>query len=396
MLVFKTEARALSSTGSWAPVSGLLLLFFLLLAGPAANCGETTKPGSQSGIGKKQDLRSKRVIVIAHRGACAYRPEHTLAAYELAINMGADFVEPDLVSTKDGVLIARHENEISETTDVQDHPEFRQRKCKKKIDGVEKEGWFTEDFSLKELKNLRAKERLPQIRKNNTIYDGMYEIPTLQDVIDLVKRKNAELGKSLGLYIELKHPSYFAGLKLDLESKLLATLAKNGFDKKVDSVFLQCFEPSTLKSLRRKCKYRLIQLIDEEGSPFDAVAKGDKESKESFAQMLEPEGLREIARYAHGIGPNKRAIVPCFKDAAMQKPSPLVENAHAAGLLVHPWTFRNENQFLAKEFRRGNESDPCFDARFGNAIQEYKLFYDLGVDGVFSESPDTALEACSR
>jgi len=331
-----------------------------------------------------------KAIVIAHRGASGYRPEHTLASYGLAIKMGADYVEPDLVSTKDGALVARHENEISTTTDVADHPEFADRHKAKTIDGQSVKGWFTEDFTLAELKTLRAKERMPEVRQRNTIYNGHYTIPTFQEIIDLVKAKSAEQHRAIGIYPEAKHPSYFASIGLSIEKPMLEILNRNGYTDKSAPIFIQCFEIGTLKRLHNLTKLSLIQLIDEEGKPYDLEMQKDPRT---FADMVKPAGLAEIATYAQGIGPNKNLIVPRDGNGKSMKPTSLIADAHKAGLLVHPWTFRNENFFLPLEMRNGNQADPSSKALYGDAFAEYNLFYNLGVDGVFSENPDTALEA---
>lgn len=332
----------------------------------------------------------KEPIIIAHRGASGYRPEHTLAAYELAINLGADFIEPDLVSTKDGVLVARHENEISGTSDVAEHKEFAGRFKTKLVDGETLKGWFTEDFTLAELKTLRAKERIPEIRQRNTIYNGFYEIPTLEEILDLVKRKNTELKKGIGIYPELKHPIYFESVHLPLEERLLAILKKYDYGSKSSPVFIQCFEPDTLKKLRKLTDLKLVQLIDESGQPYCFKLRKDPRT---CADMLKPEGLKEIATYADGIGPNKNSIFPRDDKGKLRKPTTLVADAHKVGLLVHPWTFRNENKFLPSELRCGKPDEPCAAGYYGDAVEEYKLFFEQGVDGVFSESPDTALLA---
>ena len=331
--------------------------------------------------------RSGKAIIIAHRGASGYRPEHTLAAYELAINMGADFIEPDLVPTKDGVLVARHENEISSTTDVANHKEFANRRVKKEIDGQSLEGWFTEDFTLAELKTLRAKERMPNLRQHNTIYNEHYSVPTFQEILELVKKKNAEFHKQIGIYPELKHPTYFSGLGLSTEKPLLDALSAFGYTQKTSPVFIQCFEPSTLKSLHKKTRLSLVLLIETEARPYDLVIAKDPLS---YAEMLKPAGLADIAKYAQGVGPDKNLIVPRDSQGALGRPTSLVVDAHKAGLLVHAWTFRNENSFLPLDYRNRSSGDP---PSYGDAFSEYKLFYELGVDGVFSENPDTALEA---
>lgn len=318
-------------------------------------------------------------LVIAHRGASGYRPEHTLAAYDLAIRMGADYIEPDLVSTKDGVLVARHENEISTTTDVADRPVFANRRTTKIVDGVSFTGWFTEDFTLAELKQLRAKERLPDIRPNNTIYDGRFRIPTLQEIIDLAVRYR------VGIYPETKHPTYFDSIGLSLEEPLVATLRANGLNRPDSEVFIQSFETTNLRQLNRVIDVPLVQLIGGTGAPYDLVAAG---SALTYDDLATPAGLRRIAGYADGIGPDKNRIVP--RDAAgfLLEPTALVDNAHRAGLLVHPYTFRAENTFLPADFRIG--TDP---ARYGDIAAEYELFFSLGVDGVFADQPDIAVYA---
>jgi glycerophosphoryl diester phosphodiesterase len=290
-----------------------------------------------------------RPIVIAHRGASAYRPEHTLSAYRLAIGMGADYIEPDLVSTKDGVLVARHENEISGTTDVASHPEFAPRRTTKQIDGRAVTGWFTEDFTLAELRTLRARERLPELRPANTAFDGQFPIPTLQEVMDLAK------AEGVGIYPETKHPTYFDSIGLSLEVPLMAAL--RGHD---GPVFIQSFEASSLRKVRAMSRLPLVQL-----GPV-----GD---------------LGDIAHYADAIGPPKHLVT-----------AELIEEAHGAGLAVHPYTFRPENEFLPEEFREGDPSDPEYRRARGNQPAELALFYEQGVDGVFADNPDTAVAVRER
>ena len=246
-------------------------------------------------------------IVIAHRGASGYRPEHTLAAYELGARQGADYIEPDLVSTRDGVLVARHENEISTTTDVAAHPEFAARRATKLIDGVTLTGWFTEDFTLAELKTLRAKERIPAVRPANTAFDGQFPVPTLQEVIDLAQRLSRELGRPIGIYPETKHPTYFDSIGLSLEEPLARVLTRNGLNHRRAKVFVQSFETGNLRQLSRRLKVPLVQLIGGSGAPYDLVAAGDPRT---YSDLITPAGLREIARYADGIGPDKARILP--------------------------------------------------------------------------------------
>lgn len=318
-------------------------------------------------------------IIIAHRGASGERPEHTIASYTLAIEQGADFIEPDLVLTKDGVLVARHENEISETTNVADHPEFANRKATKEIDGTPITGWFTEDFTLAELKTLRAKERLPQLREANTAYDGQFDVPTFEEILELVKAKEAETGRRIGIYPETKHPSYFASIGLPHEAPLLALLARYGYRGKDAPIFIQSFEVGNLIALNKKTDVRLIQLVDAEGAAADM-------SGVDYATMVTPEGLARIAAYADGIGPPKNMVITPDSLGRLGTPTPLVQHAHAAGLEVHPWTFRAENNFLPLALKSG--VDPRSQ---GDLEAEIEAYLAAGVDGLFSDFPGRAV-----
>ncbi|MGH3384809.1 MAG: glycerophosphodiester phosphodiesterase [Nocardioidaceae bacterium] len=324
-------------------------------------------------------------LVIAHRGASGHRPEHTLAAYRLAIRMGADFVEPDLVSTSDGVLVARHENEISGTTDVAEHPEFAARRTTKVIDGRSLTGWFTEDFTLAELKTLRAIERLPEVRPRNTRFDGRFEVPTFDEVLDLVERESKRRGEVIGVYPETKHPTYFQSIGLGLEEPLVATLKARHLDRPNAPVFLQSFETTNLRQLDELVRTPIAQLIDASGAPYDLVVAGDPRT---YADLVTPEGLADIATYADGIGSHKNVVIPRDSAGFLLEPSDVVDDAHDAGLDVHVWTMRDENQFLPADFRIG--SDP--NAK-GDAGAEHLAFLDAGVDGIFSDYPDTAVAA---
>ena len=325
--------------------------------------------------------------VVGHRGASGYRPEHTLEAYRLAVALGADYVEPDLVPTKDGVLVARHENEIGGTTDVATRPEFADRRTTKVVDGVSFTGWFTEDFTLAELKTLRAKERIPDIRPQNTAYDGLYEVPTLQEVIDLTREESRRTGRTIGIYPETKHPTYFDSIGLSLEEELVRVLTRNGLNRPNAKVFVQSFETTNLRELAGPLKLRtpVVQLIAGSGAPYDLVAAGDPRT---YADLITPAGLAEIATSADGIGPDKNRVIPRDASGALTSPTTLVDDAHGAGLLVHPYTFRSENTFLPLDFRSG--TDP---RAYGDAIAEYLVFYEVGVDGVFSDNPDVAVAA---
>lgn len=332
--------------------------------------------------------------VIAHRGASALRPEHTLAAYQKAIDDGADIIEPDLVITKDGVLVARHENAIAilnadgsvreATTNVMDRPEFASRKTTKVIDGQSITGWFTEDFTLAELKTLRARERIPAIRPANTAFNDQFEVPTLQEVIDLAKAQSAAKGRTIGIEPETKHPSYFQSIGLPLEKPLLATLEKNGWNHKGAPVIVQSFEVTNLKDLSKLTTVRLAQLVSNSGQPYDFVAQG---SKKTYADLITPAGLKEIASYAHAVAPYKELIIPFVRDAAgtatgLGQPTDLVKNAKAAGLKVHTWTFRPENSFLPANLKGSPASDAT--AR-GNSVAEIQAYLKTGLDGLFTD-----------
>ena len=313
---------------------------------------------------------SDQPIVIAHRGASGERPEHTLASYERAIEVGADFIEPDLVLTKDDVFVARHENDITDTTDVAAHPEFAARRTVKTIDGQRHDGWFTEDFTLAELKTLRAKERLPRLRPQNTRYDGKFEVPTLAEVIDLAKRRSKKTGRTIGIYPETKHPTYFASIGKPMELRLVDQLRAAGWDSAAAPVFIQSFEVNNLKALRAMTRLRLIQLMSSEGGPADAA-------QPSYAAMRTPAGLKAIAAYADGIGPEKTLVVG--NDG---KVTTLAADAHRAGLKVHPWTMRAENYFLPPADRVG--TDP---AAHGRLREEIARQLAAGVDGFFTDFP---------
>lgn len=334
-------------------------------------------------------------IVIAHRGACGYRPEHTLASYDLAIDLGADFIEPDLVSTSDGTLVARHENAIAivesasgsiieATTDVAARPEFASRKTTKTIDGKSMTGWFTEDFTIDELRTLRARERLPLLRPGNAAWDGLSGIPTLEEIIDLVKRRSMELGRQIGIYPETKHPTYFQSIGLPLEPSLLESLHGSGFNGPDSPVFIQSFEVGNLRRLAERTSLPLIQLIGEE-PPFDQLISG---TRFSHTDMVSPSGLSRIREYAAGIGPSRYQVLNA--NGRREKVT-LVDRAHGAGLLVHVWTFRSENHFLPPEFRCGDPSSADYPRDHGNTAAELETFFNLDVDGVFADFPDVAV-----
>jgi glycerophosphoryl diester phosphodiesterase len=326
-----------------------------------------------------------RPILIAHRGASGYLPEHTLPAYALAILQGADYIEPDLVSTRDGVLVARHENEISGTTDVAAHPEFAERRRAQRIDGVEMHGWFTEDFTLEELKTLRARERIPELRPGNALHDGKLQIATFDEILAYLAQVNAirQLGglAPIGVYPETKHPTHFASIGLALEAPLLASLAKGRANA---PVLIQSFEVGNLQQLRRQCGYPLVQLMSAAGGPWDQ--QGQTKSSE-YSVMISPDGLQRIAQYANAIGVQKNMVMREGAAGAMGTSS-LIDDAHAAGLAVHAWTFRAENHFLPSALQSGD--DP---AGHGNMLGEIGAFIAAGVDGLFCDHPGLARHA---
>jgi len=355
-------------------------------------------------------LDGKPPLVVGHRGASGYLPEHTLESYKLAIEQGADAIEPDLVITKDGHLIARHEPMMSGTTDVSGRAEFASRKRKLLVDGQETDDWFAADFTLAEIKTLRAKQ--PMADRDQS-HNGKYLIPTLQEIIDLAKAESAARGRVIAIYPETKHPTFHAALGLPLEPALVGALNAAGWTTKDAPVFIQSFETASLKFLRRITNVRLVQLVDADDvaadgrielkapydRPYDFVVTGDKRS---FADLLTKEGLAEIKTYADGVGPWKPYLIPSRQtigadgkpadlngdgkideqDRVLLPATSVVADAHAAGLFVHTWTFRSEPKRLASNFK-------------GDPAQEYRAFFSLGVDGLFSDFPDAAVKARS-
>ncbi len=329
-------------------------------------------------------------LVIGHRGAAGYRPEHTLAGYELAARMGADFIEPDLVSTKDHVLVVRHENDITETTNVADHPEFAARKTTKVVDGTSHTGWFTEDFTLAEIKTLRAKERLPEIRQHNTLYDGLFEIPTFDEVLALRARLSHDLHRTIGVYPETKHPTYFQQAHLPLEGPLVKALQRAGLTKSSSPVFIQSFEITNLIQLRTqfKVKNKLVFLTSATGAPFDLSSRHDPRT---YADLTTPTGLAWLAKTIDGIGPDKIQVIPHDAAGNLGTPTTLVKDAHRAGLLVHPYTFRAENDFLPTDFKVG--TDP---SDYGRILDEITAYLNTGIDGFFTDQADIGVLARDR
>jgi len=351
----------------------------LLCAAIAASA--VAQAQAQSSMNKRwPTLDGTPPLVIAHRGASGYRPEHTIASYTLAIEFGADYIEPDLVATRDGQLIARHEPLLDDTTDVKSHPEFASRRSTKTLDGKEITGFYASDFTLAEIKNLRAVQANPARSKE---YDGQYTIPTFEEILELVRHESARRGRSVGIYPETKHPAFHLALGLPLEDRLLETLQRHGLNERRASVFIQSFESANLQYLRSKTPLPLVQLMDDGALIYDSSGTrvvgvgiphyGDHRGGER------PSSLAGIAKYANAIGPWKRQIVRDVGQPTLLTTT-VIEQAHAVGLRVHTYTFRNEPATLAPEY--GN--DP---------VREYRQFFELGIDGVFSDFADTALLA---
>ncbi|WP_406738857.1 glycerophosphodiester phosphodiesterase [Streptomyces sp. NBC_00853] len=340
--------------------------------------------GRGNGDGGYRDL--PHPTVIGHRGASGYRPEHTIGSYQLALDLGADVIEQDLVPTRDGHLVCRHENEIGGTTDVNEHPEFASRRTTKSVDGVAVTGWFTEDFTLAELKTLRAKERIPAVRQRNTLYDGQWAVPTFEEVLRWADREGKRRGRRVWLHVETKHPSYFRGLGLGLEEPLAKLLRRYGRDGRSAALFLQSFEPSSIQRLSRLVSAPRVVLLSAAGTrPWDFELAGDPRT---VADLVKPEGLKWIAGFAQGIGPTMDLILPRDAAGKLGAPTTLVADAHARGLLLHPYTARNENSFLPAEYRKG--TDPT---AYGDAFGAFRTYFEQGIDGIFTDNPDTGLLA---
>jgi glycerophosphoryl diester phosphodiesterase len=365
-------------------------LLFAAIATLLAACG-----GSDS---DQKDLMNpgpawpSGIAVTGHRGASALRPEHTLAAYQKAIDDGADIVEPDLVSTKDGVLVARHENEIGGTTNVSEVAQFAARKTTKTIDGIPVTGWFTEDFTLAELKTLRARERIPANRPANSAFNDQFEIPTLQEVVDLVKKESRAKDRTIGIYPETKHPTYFKSIGLPLEKRLVDLLVSSGYRGKDAAVYIQSFEVANLKELRGLTTMRIVQLIDNpknapaangapRNAPYDfVVAKNGR----SYADLVTAAGLKDIAMYADAVSPYKEVIIARTAANELGAATSFVADAHAAGLKVHTWTLRPENPFLPVSMRA---PDVASVTQRGDMGAEISAYLKAGIDGFFTDDP---------
>ncbi|OKJ53446.1 glycerophosphodiester phosphodiesterase [Streptomyces sp. CB02009] len=351
----------------------------------ASGTAEVPSAAAGRGHGHGRGYRSLPVpTVIAHRGASGYRPEHTLGSYRHALDLGAHVIEQDLVPTKDGHLVCRHENDIAGTTDVADHPEFASRRTTKSVDGVSLTGWFTEDFTLAELRTLRAKERIPAVRQENTLYDGRWPVPTFEEVLRWAEEEGRRRGREIWLHVETKHPTYFRSLGLGLEERLAKLLRRYGRHRADSPVFLQSFEPTSIQRLAKLVDAPGVVLLSGATSrPWDFVQAGDPRT---VADLVTPEGLRWIASYAKGIGPTLDLVIPKDASGRLGDPTTLVRDAHAQGLILHPYTHRNENSFLPADFRRG--TDPT---AYGDSFGALKRYLETGIDGIFSDNPDTAL-----
>ncbi|MCT2008418.1 glycerophosphodiester phosphodiesterase [Micrococcus lylae] len=379
------SARALRRTA----VAAAALAVVAPLSAAAVAAPATSQDVAAPAVAERAGKPVVRPTVVGHRGASGYRPEHTLAAYELAAAQGADVIEPDLVSTKDGVLVVRHENLITDTTDVADRPEFADRKTTKTVDGKELTGWFTEDFTLDELKTLRAKERLPEARPESASYDGMFEVPTFAEVLELRERLSAEHGRTIGVIPEIKHPTYFDSIGLSMEEAVVELLEAHRLNKRNAPVSVQSFELANLRDLNESLglKAETVFLSGVNGAPYDSVAAGDALRDYDYYETAV--GMREVrAAGVDTLGPALGQIITKEEDGSMGEETAFVSLAHRTGLEVVPYTFRAENQFLYQEFR--SSTDPN---EIGDMVGMIQPFLDAGIDGLFTDHPDLGVQA---
>jgi glycerophosphoryl diester phosphodiesterase len=369
-------------------VLGAAVLGSAVAALPATAAVAAPAPTAARGSGGHGSTRPALPVptIVGHRGTAGYRPEHTLGSYELALEMGAHVIEQDLVPTKDGHLVCRHEPDITATTDVADHPEFAARRTTKNIDGVSTTGWFTEDFTLVEIKTLRAKERIPANRQRNTLYDGHWQVPTYEEVLRWADDEGRRRGKPIWLYTETKHPTYFRSIGLGLEERFAKLLRRYGRDHKDAPIFLQSFEPSSMQRMAHLVSAPRVVLLDAANTtPWDFKVAGDTRT---VADLVKPAGLKWMASFAQGIGPTLDLIIPKDASGKLTKPTTLVRDAHARGLILHPYTMRNENTFLPADFRRGTDPNA-----YGDAFGAFKVYFETGIDGIFTDNADTGLLA---
>ncbi|MGL5816948.1 MAG: glycerophosphodiester phosphodiesterase [Phycicoccus sp.] len=362
-----------------------------LLTAPAAVAATTPTTASRPQAASAEQRTAMRTpLVVGHRGASGYRPEHTLEAYRLAVSLGADVIEPDLTMTKDGVLVARHEPEISGTTDVADRPEFADRRTTKPVDGVAVTGWFVDDLTLAELRTLRARERLPELRPGSARFDGRFQVPTFDEVLALRKRLSRESGRTIGVIPEIKHSTYLRAEGLNAERARVRSVDRHGLNAKRAPLWTQSFELTNLVELRSTYRYkaRLVFLATAAGGPYDLTAQG---RPQTYAELLAPENLPRLAGVVDTLGPEKTYVIPRDADGTLGEPTTFVDDAHAAGLAVVPFTFRAENSFLPTDYRVG--TDP---AARGRAADEVEAYFRAGIDGAFCDQPDVCVDARER
>lgn len=366
-----------------------LLAAAALVAPLATSTAATAAPDAQvqaaSGNPGYREKKMADPLVLAHRGASGYRPEHTLAAYDLAVEQGADYLEPDLVMTKDGVLVDRHEPEISGTTDVADHPEFADRKTTKNLDGTQVTGWFVDDFTLAELKTLRAKERLGDMRPESQGYDGQFEVPTFEEVLAKREALSRKTGRVIGIIPEIKHSTYLHDEGFDPEAEVARLVTTYHLNHPKAPLWVQSFELTALKDLRDEHGYKgkSTFLTTIKGGPYDLHEQGT-----TYAELTTASSMQDLSQWIDGFGPEKNAVIARNADGSLGEPTSFVEDAHAAGLKVTPWTFRAENTFLPTDYRIG--TDP---AAHGRMADEVTRFYEVGIDGAFCDQPDICVEA---
>lgn len=366
-----------------------LLAAAALVAPLATSAAATAAPDAQvraaSGNPGYREKKMADPLVLAHRGASGYRPEHTLAAYDLAVEQGADYIEPDLVMTKDGVLVDRHEPEISGTTDVADHPEFADRKTTKNLDGTQVTGWFVDDFTLAELKTLRAKERLGDMRPESQGYDGQFEVPTFEEVLAKREALSRKTGRVIGIIPEIKHSTYLHDEGFDPEAEVARLVTTYHLNHPKAPLWVQSFELTALKDLRDEHGYKgkSTFLTTVKGGPYDLHEQGT-----TYAELTTASSMQDLSQWIDGFGPEKNAVIARNADGSLGEPTSFVEDAHAAGLKVTPWTFRAENTFLPTDYRIG--TDP---AAHGRMADEVTRFYEVGIDGAFCDQPDICVEA---
>lgn len=366
------------------------LISVVLAAGVALSSVAATAPaGADAPPSSNGRAKLTEPLVHAHRGASGYRPEHTLAAYRLAVQQGADYIEPDLVMTKDGILVDRHEPEIGGTTDVAAHPEFADRRVTKRLDGKAVTGWWVEDFTLAELKTLRAEERLPAVRTESATYDGQFEVPTLSEVLALREQLSAETGRTIGVIPEIKHSTFLHEAGFDPEVAVVEELEAFGLNRPNAAVWVQSFELTPLIRLDDELGYKanLVFLVSASGRPYDLEAQGDPRT---YTDLIAPASLKQLVKDVDGLGVEKSRVIPRRSDGTLGTPTSLVADAHRVGLDVTPWTFRAENQFLPVDYRVG--TDPAAHGRMGDEVTRY---FEAGVDGVFCDQPDICVAARS-